>query len=646
MESLTENEGCAHWFSLDATERIPLVAVFLQLLLFACLAVYLRAVRRCALRKQTVLARVVILPSFESIVRLCLFSTLVLCVLFVLEWRDGVWCVPVFFIVADFNFRQLSELMMYIAPLEYFLYWFFSNLMYLSSGAIFFFPSLSKQSFRKANMYGVLVAFIASFWRLGPFVLFSNFQAEPNLCIAMEVALDIILFLLYVWVLAKSNNRNFSSRPLVCYNIVRLLLQISRFVFQLFSIDLKVLNAFLYLVRGVCVVPCLYLSLLRDTWYWRGETKLPVWINPLLSKDVRGGEFWNVRMSKSASRSKINKNPLLNSLDEGEGAVIESGRKNVRKSDIFSFIDANDDKLIDFTALDLSSRVVLGRGVSSVVYLGILRNCKVAVKCFNPLEMDEVAIATYQTEVAMSAEASQGDNPYMLEFYGLCVSPPDICMVFELCERGDLRKVLKEFSDMPWTLKFNLAKQCVACVHYLHTMGAIHLDIKPENFFLTLHWQVKLGDFGLARTLASLASRSGGTGCVGTAGYMSPEMLNGEKWGAPTDIFSLAVVIWEIMSQKTAFNDLNPSQVAAAIMNGERPSLSGMRFSAPLKTLLNAAWSTDPAQRPTAAEFESTLDDIAIIYTQENVSNECFSTQELKTTSSGGLQDSKKEGRH
>ena len=99
----------------------------------------------------------------------------------------------------------------------------------------------------------------------------------------------------------------------------------------------------------------------------------------------------------------------------------------------------------------------------------------------------------------------------------------------------------------------------LSALEFLHeSAGLIHADIKPSNCLLSRHGEVKLSDFGICRSVQG-ALRSGGFS--GTMGYMSPERLNGQGLSVSADVWSLGVVLYQLVCLRNPFMDSNPLQV-------------------------------------------------------------------------------------
>lgn len=162
-----------------------------------------------------------------------------------------------------------------------------------------------------------------------------------------------------------------------------------------------------------------------------------------------------------------------------------------------------DKRMLEFEKLTID-RQIIGRGTTAFVYRGRYKDEPVAVKVFNPAEITEEYVATFGHEIHLMAQLRHRN---ILMLYGLCVRPPQILAVFELCEGGSLAKVMAVASTKRiWTLerKLLVAFDCSSAVAYLHGASVWHRDIKLDNFLVAHTGTVKLCDFGesLRRTTA------------------------------------------------------------------------------------------------------------------------------------------------
>ena len=204
------------------------------------------------------------------------------------------------------------------------------------------------------------------------------------------------------------------------------------------------------------------------------------------------------------------------------------------------------------------------------------------------------------------------------------ISHPNIVTVFDVGEADGvwyiamelvLGHTLAEGRGTPWPLAraTDVLAQCATALSVAHEAGIVHRDIKPENVMVRDDGYVKLLDFGLAR-LAPVerieTSRLTDPGIVlGTMAYLSPEQACGERVGAASDVFSLGIVAYELLTGRHPFEA--PTQVArlGAILTREAASASTLRNDLPasLVELIGAMLLKEPEGRPSAADVASAM---------------------------------------
>ncbi|KAH7911799.1 kinase-like domain-containing protein [Hygrophoropsis aurantiaca] len=194
----------------------------------------------------------------------------------------------------------------------------------------------------------------------------------------------------------------------------------------------------------------------------------------------------------------------------------------------------------------------LGSGSFGNVYKGSYLGIDVAIKEVLPSTSYDVA-KYFEREWRLMKEAR---HPNVVLYLGLSRAPtPDgrIFIISEYIENSNLRQYIYDKNKpFPWRLRLSFATDIARALAYLHARKCIHRDLKGENLLVTANGRLKITDFGFARIAARNEEESKRLTFCGTDSYMSPEILLGEEFDLPTDIFSLGVIFCEIAARKLA----------------------------------------------------------------------------------------------
>jgi len=179
-------------------------------------------------------------------------------------------------------------------------------------------------------------------------------------------------------------------------------------------------------------------------------------------------------------------------------------------------------------------------------------------------------------------------------------------IVFEFVEGQNLRTILEEGDAAPLAPEraARIALQLAEGLQHVHTHGIIHRDVKPANVMLTPDGTAKILDFGLARHADSASTIAGKDRLLGTVPYMSPEQCRGPSVAAVTDVYSLGVVLYEMLAGRRPFEG-SATDLMARIPQGNPPP-----FDAPpvLQSIVRRAMEVDPRDRyGSAAEMAADL---------------------------------------
>ena len=241
----------------------------------------------------------------------------------------------------------------------------------------------------------------------------------------------------------------------------------------------------------------------------------------------------------------------------------------------------------------------LGRGAMGVVYKADDPNLDrtVALKTIS-LEKDAEGKADYQKRFLLEAKAAgKLNHANIVTTYDFGEVDGMAFLAMELLEGTDLRKRVQQ-GPIPPIEAVEIACQMAEGLAYAHGRGIVHRDIKPANIMLPERGPAKIMDFGLARM--RLADHKTSTGIVlGTPRYMSPEQISGQPVDHRSDIFSLGIVLWEMLTGKRLFSGTEMAQVSHSITYDEHepPTRVNPELPAMLDFVVARALKKDPAVR-------------------------------------------------
>ncbi|CAM0910717.1 unnamed protein product [Alopecurus aequalis] len=201
------------------------------------------------------------------------------------------------------------------------------------------------------------------------------------------------------------------------------------------------------------------------------------------------------------------------------------------------------------------------------------------------------------------------NNENILKFYGTWTGQQKYFgIVTEYMPGGNLYDFLhKQNGVLGLLLILKIAIQISKGMEYLHQNSIIHRDLKTANILIGLHNQVvKIADFGVAR----LGSQEGHmTAETGTYRWMAPEIINHKPYDHKADIFSFAIVLWELITLKVPYDNMTPLQAALGVRQGFRLEIPpGTHLG--LSGLIEQCWDEDPDVRPVFAEITVQLEGI------------------------------------
>src|SRR5499427_585740 len=222
----------------------------------------------------------------------------------------------------------------------------------------------------------------------------------------------------------------------------------------------------------------------------------------------------------------------------------------------------------------LESKLGVG-GMGTVYRAGrLLIGDRVAVKVLHPDQMaDPQAVERFRREAQTAARLK---HPNVVTVYDFGVSREGLnYQVMELAEGESLRRLVKRHGRLAETAAAEIIRQVCAALDEAHRQGIVHRDIKPENILVQTTpggLQVKVLDFGIAALRDVNAGRLTRTGAiVGTPHYMSPEHCLGEDLDGRSDIYSLGVVLFEMLTGVVPFDSPIPTAIVVKHVNDPPP---------------------------------------------------------------------------
>jgi eukaryotic-like serine/threonine-protein kinase len=183
-------------------------------------------------------------------------------------------------------------------------------------------------------------------------------------------------------------------------------------------------------------------------------------------------------------------------------------------------------------------------------------------------------------------------------------------IVFELIDGENLKELVDRNGPLPAQRAVGLALAVAEGLAFAHAHGLVHRDVKPQNVLLNGDGEAKVTDFGIARSLDVEHGMTQTGTVLGTSNYLSPEQARGKTVTAATDIYSLGVVLYELLTAEVPFPGENFVAVAMKHVNEPVPNVLERRpdVSARLAAAIGRALQKDPAQRFTSMdEFASEL---------------------------------------
>ena len=255
----------------------------------------------------------------------------------------------------------------------------------------------------------------------------------------------------------------------------------------------------------------------------------------------------------------------------------------------------------------------LGRGATSAVYLAndAFAGRKVAIKLVraDALGDKELGRRFHKLFLVEASLAGKLSHPHLVAIYDAVSDEEGSYLVMEYVAGGTLEPYTLPASLMTINAIVEIIFKCCKALDYAHRHGIIHRDIKPANILLTGETDIKISDFGAALSVTAETTQVSG---IGSPAYMSPEQLQEMTLNHQTDIFSLGVVMYQLLTGALPFKSTNNYSMVYQIINVDPPPASLLRPDTPsaVDVIVRRALEKDIAKRfQTWEEFAQALAD-------------------------------------
>ncbi len=257
----------------------------------------------------------------------------------------------------------------------------------------------------------------------------------------------------------------------------------------------------------------------------------------------------------------------------------------------------------------------IDRGSMGIVYLGhdpfVNRSVALKVALADSLNDPESGERYRRMFFNEAHTAGMLAHPNIINIHDAGVDEETCYIVMEYIEGGDtLKSHTKPETLLPVEKAVEIIFKCANALDYAHRQGVVHRDIKPSNILITEEKDVKIGDFSIAHISKLDATATAPEGVMGSPRYMSPEQLREESITSQSDLFSLGVVMYELLTGRHPFQTDNFSRLIHLILNEEPAPMRDFRSDVPdsLEDIMRKAIAKETSKRyQTGLDFATDL---------------------------------------
>ncbi|XP_012285905.1 serine/threonine-protein kinase mos isoform X2 [Orussus abietinus] len=254
-------------------------------------------------------------------------------------------------------------------------------------------------------------------------------------------------------------------------------------------------------------------------------------------------------------------------------------------------------------------RAIIGSGGFGLVVRASYKGSQIAAKMMS---------RNRRSDITAKAEklASTLNHENIIKIRGIEQGSALTLIAMELCGTS-LEERLEETEMVPRE-RVEIWLAIARALKFCHEAGVIHADVKPKNILIGPDGRPKLADFGSCVSAEVEDEKTSTRDLRGTPGYSAPEVVRGGTPSSASDIFSLGVVAWQMVSRKRPFLGLDIHAILYLSGNGARPENEDLEdgFGGRYKNLYRHSWKEDPGSRPTATEVIARLNDLLLAFSR------------------------------
>ena len=233
----------------------------------------------------------------------------------------------------------------------------------------------------------------------------------------------------------------------------------------------------------------------------------------------------------------------------------------------------------------------------------------VAIKILHEAYRSDVEfIERFHREAKSAARLS---HPNIVSIFDVGVAGNDHYIVMEYVQGSTLKKKIQDEGPLDLLTAVGIAKDIAQGLTHAHANNIVHCDIKPHNILMTDDGHAKITDFGIARAVTESTLTYGGS-VIGSVHYFSPEQARGGAITPKSDVYSLGVVLYEMLTNRLPFTGDNPVQIAMKHVEEEPISPGRYRPQIPpmLEAIVCRTMSKSPEIRPSSFELVQELSNV------------------------------------